>query len=59
MDKLGRKGLWTMTALIGFIAIMIFAPDMDPTKVGFGLAIILSPTSAANAMEHVAKAKRG
>ena len=50
-----RKSLWTMTALLGFTGIMLLNPEINPSQLGLGLGILLSPSAAANAMEHLSK----
>ncbi len=55
VDKLGRKTIWTITALGSFLTIMIINPTIDPFQLGMGIGLILSPTSVANAIEHKAK----
>ncbi len=53
-----RKFLMTMTALVAFTAITILSSyQMDPVALGLGILLILSPPSAANAIEHLAKKK--
>lgn len=47
-----RKSLWQMTAIIGYVAIMLFNPTIEPMALGLGLGFLLAPNAAANAMEH-------
>ena len=55
LDKLGRKTIWTMGALIVFLVVMIINPNIDPLMLGSGIGVVLAGPSAANAVEHKAK----
>ena len=55
MSDLGRKTIWTLSAIASFLVIMLVNSSVDPFQLGMGLGLLLAPTSVANAVEHRAK----
>ena len=51
-----RKFVHGLVGVICFTMILILSQNsIDPLSLGVGMAMVLFPTSAANAVEHLAK----
>ena len=51
-----RKFIMSMFGLVCFAGILILGKgNIDPLSLGVGLGMVMAPTAAANAVEHMAK----
>ncbi|HEY4721447.1 MAG TPA: hypothetical protein VII92_06345 [Anaerolineae bacterium] len=52
-----RKFWLTESGLAAFMVIMLIRSSISPLELGIGIALLLTPTAAANAMEWLAKTR--